>query len=214
MEDVRVRRASPGDAPFLAEIMLIAGRAHVKRGIWEVILGGAEGECMRFLELLAVTGTPHLFHHSCFLVAEVKGAMAGGLGGYDPGALGYDALRRAIPEVARKLGVSGPDPDAWERSRNVLPCIPDALKGAWMIDSVATLPRFRRRGIAGALLEEIIEEGRRKGFGRAQINMYIGNTPAQRAYEKYGFGVFEETLDPVFEAETGSPGMVCLLRDI
>jgi ribosomal protein S18 acetylase RimI-like enzyme len=212
--DVQVRSARPEDAPFLAWVMLTSGRAHVQRGIWEVILGGTEEECLAFLRELSVSKTPHLFHHFCFLVAEAEGHPVAGLGGYDPKFLGYPALRKAVGEVSQKTGFSGPDQEAMKRSEKVLCCIPEEVEGAWIIDSVATLPEFRRKGMVGRLLEEILEKGRKQGFRLAQINMYIGNVPALRAYEKHGFKVVDEKRHPDFEAEIGSPGMMRLLRDL
>jgi ribosomal protein S18 acetylase RimI-like enzyme len=212
--NIKIRPARPKDAPFLAWVIIASGRAHVQRGIWEVILGGTEGECLAFLQTLVVTKTPHLFHYSCFLVAEVDGRPVAALGGYDPRSLGFPALRKAIVEVVRKLGPSEPEKAAGARSGRVLSCIPEDVDGAWVIDSVATLLEFRRQGIIGKLLEEMLEKGRRQGFRRAQINIYIGNTPAQKAYEKHGFKVVDEKRDPAFEEEIGSPGMVRLLRDL
>ncbi|MGD2038410.1 MAG: hypothetical protein PVH28_11035, partial [Desulfobacterales bacterium] len=58
--NIQIRPARPGDAEFLAWLILTAGRAHVKRGIWEVILGGTEQDNLEFLKLLAVTTTAHL----------------------------------------------------------------------------------------------------------------------------------------------------------
>ena len=212
--NIQIRPARPDDAPFLAWVMLISGRAHVHRGIWEVILGGTEEECLTFLQQLTISKTPHLFHHSCFLIAEVDGRPVAALGGYDPKVLGYPALRRAVVEVSQKMGFSGADEGAMKRSERVLRCIPDEVAGAWIIDSVATVPEFRRKGIVDKLLEEILEKGRKQGFRLAQINMYIGNFPAQRAYEKHGFKVIDEKRHPDFEAEIGSPGMTRLLRDL
>ena len=212
--NINIRSARPEDAPFLAWAILISGRAHVQRGIWEVILGGTEEECLAFLQRLAVTKMPHLFHYSCFLVAEGDGRPIAALGGYDPKFLGYPALRKAIVEVSKKMGFSGPDKAAMKRSERVLCCIPDEVEGAWVIDSVATVPEFPRRGIVGKLLEEILEKGRNQGFRQAQINMYIGNMPAQKAYEKNGFKVIDEKRHPAFEEEIGSPGMVRLLRNL
>jgi len=212
--NIQIRPARPDDAPFLARVMLISGRAHVHRGIWEVILGGTEEECLTFLQQLTISKTPHLFHHSCFLIAEVDGRPVAALGGYDPKVLGYPALRRAVVEVSQKMGFSGADEGAMKRSERVLCCIPDEVAGAWIIDSVATVPEFRRKGIVDKLLEEILEKGRKQGFRLAQINMYIGNFPAQRAYEKHGFKVIDEKRHPDFEAEIGSPGMMRLLRDL
>jgi translation initiation factor 4G len=212
--NVKIRAARPEDAFFLAWVIITSGRAHVQRGIWEVILGGTEEECLAFLQILVVTKTPHLFHYSCFLVAEVDGRPVAALGGYDPRSLGYPALRKAIVEVVHKLGMSEPDKAASTRSEKVLSCIPDEVEGAWVIDSVATVPEFRKRGIVSKLLKEILEKGRKQGFHRAQINMYIGNIPAQKAYEKHGFKVVDEKWEPAFEEEIGSPGMARLLRDL
>jgi len=212
--NIQIRPARPEDAQFLAWVILTSGRAHVKRGIWEVILGGMEEENLVFLKRLTITRTPHLFHYTCFIVAEVDGRLVAALGGYDPKVLGYPALRQAVVEVSKEMGFSGPDEAAMKRSERVLCCIPDEVEGAWVIDSVATIPEFRRKGIVNKLLEEILEKGRKQGFRRAQINMYIGNIPAQRAYEKHGFEVVDEKRHPDFEAEIASPGMVRLLRDL
>ena len=212
--DIRVRSARPDDASFLAWVILISGRAHVQQGIWEVILGGTEQECLTFLQLLTITQTPHLFHHSCFLIAEAGGHPVAALGGYDPKSLGYPTLRKAIVEIVRKLGMSKPDKAAGARSEKVLCCIPEDVEGAWVVDSVATVPEFRRLGITSKLLEKMLERGRSQGFRRAQINIYIGNIPAQRLYEKHGFQVMDEKRHPDFEEEIGSPGMARLLRDL
>lgn len=212
--DIEIREARPDDALFLAWVILTSGRAHVKRGIWEVILGGTEEEDLAFLQQLSVTKTPHLFHYSCFLVAVVDEYPVAALGGYDPKVLGYPALRQAIDEILHKMGFSGPDQGASERSEMVLCCIPDEAEGAWIIDSVATDPEFRRRGFVSKLLEEMLEKGRKQGFLRAQINMYIGNTPALKLYEKHGFKVVDEKRHSTFEKEIGSPGMVRLLRNL
>ena len=75
------------------------------------------------------------------------------------------------------------------------------------------IPAHRRKGIVDSLLETIIEKGKRLGFKRTQINIYIGNVAAQRAYEKHGFKIIDEKRDPYFEEQIGSPGMARLLLD-
>ena len=211
--EINIRSAKTDDAGFLAWLILTAGRAHVNRGIWEVILDEPENRCLAFLELLTVTETPHLFHHSCYLVAEAAEGPVAGLGGYDPEKLGYPALQRAFPEVFDKMGFCEPDFAGIEPPR-ILECIPDKIDGAWVIDSVATSPKFRRKGIVSMLLEEVLEKGRKLGYRQAQIDIYIGNTAAQRAYEKFGFKVMDEKRDPYFEAEIGAPGRARMVRDL
>jgi ribosomal protein S18 acetylase RimI-like enzyme len=215
MMNIEIRPARPEDDEFLAWVILTAGRAHVTRGIWEVILGATEQNNLDFLKRLAVTTTPHLFHYSCYLIAEADGRPAAGLGGYDPRICGYAALYRAIPEVLKKMGHSGgPDPETNKRAERVLCCIPEDTEGAWIIDSVATLPEYRRKGLVDRLLAAILEKGRQEGFQMAQISIYIGNIAAQRAYEKHGFKIVDEKRHPDFEAEIGSPGMALMLRNL
>jgi ribosomal protein S18 acetylase RimI-like enzyme len=212
--EIQLRSARPEDASFLAWIMLAAGRAHVRRGIWEVILNEPEEKCLRFFEHLVTTAERHLFHHSCFLLAETAGHPAAGLGGYDPATLGYQALSAALPEAFRRSrfqpnsGVDGTE------SPRIVECVPTALEGAWVIESVATLPEFRRKGMVDRLLEEMIEICRAKGFPMAQINIYIGNEPALKAYQKHGFQFLDEKRDSYFESQIGSPGMARLVRDL
>ena len=212
--NIEIRPSRPEDAEFLAWVILTAGRAHVTRGIWEVILGATEQDSLEFLKLLAVTARRHLFHYSCYLIAEADGRPAAGLGGYDPKIYGYEALYLAMPEVFKKLGHSGPDPETNKRAERVLCCIPEDTEGAWIIDSVATLPQYRRKGLVDRLLAAILEKGRQEGFRRTQISIYIGNIAAQRAYEKHGFKIVDEKRHPDFEAEIGSPGMALMLRNL
>lgn len=212
--NLKIRSARVDDASFLAWLILTAGRAHVKRGIWEVILGLPEQDCLSFLAILTITNTRHLFHHSCYIVAETKSGPVSGLGGYDPDILGYPKLIEALPEVYGKLGkVPTRELVAGEPPR-ITACIPPSVQGAWVIDSVATLPAFRRRGIVDRLLDQVLDLGREKGYRQAQISIYIGNTPAQRAYERHGFRLLDEWPDPYFEKEIGSPGMARLICNL
>lgn len=212
--DIKIRSARGDDAAFLAWLILTAGRAEGKRGIWEVVLNEPEDKCLSFLEVLSVTQRPHLFHHSCYLVAEVEGRPVAGLGGYDPDVLGYPSLRKALPEAFGKVQMHPTDEMKGSGSPGILECIPASFKGAWVIDSVATAEEFRRKGIASSLLETILEKGRRLGFRIAQINIYIGNRAAQEAYEKQGFKIVDEKRDPYFERKIGFPGMARMLCEL
>ena len=214
MMDLKLRNATVDDAAFLAWLILTAGRAHVKRGIWEVILNQPEEDCLSFLELLTITSTPHLFHNSCYLIAEAEARPVSGLGGYDPDTLGYPRLLESLPEVYGKLGKLPTREMAAGKPPRITACIPPSVKGAWVIDSVATLPAFRRQGIVDRLLDNVLDVGRKKGYRQAQISIYIGNIPAQRAYEKHGFRLLDEWPDPYFEREIGSRGMARLICDL
>lgn len=212
---IQIRRATSSDAPFLAKAILVAGRAHVQKGIWEVILGGIEEEVVRFLQCVSITDIPHLFHYSCYLIAEQDGCPVGCLGGYNPEVAGYQALEQAIPEVVKSLNLPEKDfKESVERSARILACLPSAINGAWVIDSVATLPGLRRKGVADKLLTRILETGKSRGHGRSQVNVYIGNEPALKLYRKFGFDIIEEKRDKYFSDQIGSPGVLSLARDL
>jgi ribosomal protein S18 acetylase RimI-like enzyme len=214
MKNIKIRKGRPGDAPFLAKSILIAGRAHVTKGIWEVVLDFSEKGTLRFLEFLVVTQVPHLFHYSCSLIAEKDDSVSvGSLGGYDPKKLGYQALQEALPEVYRKLHLDGESyRGANQRAAEILVCLPKELDNVWVIDSVAILPEYRGSGIAELLLQAILAKGKNLGYQMAQVNIYIGNQPALRLYQKFGFTVAEESRDVYFEKMIGSPGMLSLAK--
>ena len=212
--NIKIRPAQAEDADFLSWLILTAGRAHVKKGIWEVILEFPEKQCLHFLKLLSVTRIPHLFHYSCYLLADVDGFPVSGLGAYDPAVYGNPALWQALPEVFQKIGASTLDSSVNGSPPRILNCTPDPLEDTWVIDSVAAVHEFRRKGIVSKLLDEILAKGRQQGFKRAQINIYIGNIPAQRLYEKHGFKIIDEIRDSYFQVQIGSPGMARMLRDL
>lgn len=216
MMNIQIRRCTAADAPFLARSILIAGRAHVAKGIWEFVLDVPEKECLEFLDNVAVTNFPHLFHYSCYLIAEVDGSIpAGSLGGYDPKKHGYTALQQALPEVYKKLHLPQEMfQGANERAAQILACLPKEIDNAWVVDSVATMPQFRGRGVAELLLHAILDNGKKLGYPVAQVNMYIGNDPALHLYQKLGFTVIEETRDAHFEDAIGSPGMLSLAKQL
>jgi GNAT superfamily N-acetyltransferase len=214
MADIRIRAAGGGDANFLARVILTAGRGHVNKGIWEVILGMSRDQCLHLLGLLALTVVPHLFHHSCCLLPDVEGVSRAGLGGYDPNALGNTQLLKAVQEVYELLEGAAPSMSRDGAPPRILGCIAEPVSDAWMIDSVAAVPEFRRQGIVGKLLEAMLTQGRAKGFRRAQGNICIGNTAAQGLYERHGFAIMDEMRSPYFEPEIGSPGIARMLRDL
>lgn len=210
-----IRPARPDDASFLAWVMLTAGRSHLERGIWDVIIGRPESECLTFIEHLTLTAEPHMLHHSVFIVADVDGRPAAALSGYDPTTLGEETIAPHWLTVMEEMGLKEEDMTSGQEGVVAyLTCHPEPYPGAWILESVATVPEYRGRGLIGALLDEILEEGRRRGFGLAQIFFQIGNTSAQHAYEKAGFRYLDEKRHPDFEAVFGSPGTIRMLQEL
>ena len=213
--DLTVRKAQQDDATFLADMIMMAGRNHIGRAILEYILGGKPNDCMTFLQMLLISSTPHLFHHSTYTIAEIGGNPVASMGGYDAKKTGYDALHAAMPEVSPILGWSDAELNmAKERTEKLVPSMPALLDGAWVVDRGATVDNVRRQGVASRLIEEVVAEGKDQGFTKAQGLVYMGNEAGIKLYEKAGFTVNEEKTDEFFEKMIGAPGMVSLTKDI
>jgi ribosomal protein S18 acetylase RimI-like enzyme len=210
-----IRKAVPEDGAFLADMIMMGGRNHISRAILEYLLGGKPNDCMTFLQMLLITSSPHLFHHSCYLIAENSDGPVAVMGGYDPKTMGYQVLQASIPEVSPILGWSEAEQNlVKERTDKLTPCMPAVIDGAVMIDRGATREDARRQGAASQLIEAIIAEAGEKGFSKVQVTVYIGNEPAIKLYEKAGFTISEEKSDEFFERVIGAPGMVSLVKDI
>ncbi len=72
----------------------------------------------------------------------------------------------------------------------------------------------RGRGIVNQLLLAILDKGRERGFEKAQIAYLLGNTRAQRSYERVRFKTVFDRRDPEFEAALDCPGIACMHLDL
>lgn len=57
----------------------------------------------------------------------------------------------------------------------------------WIVEYVAVTPTFRKRGVCHQLMLAVLDQGRARGFKRAQITPYADNEASVKAYEKVGF---------------------------
>ena len=213
--NIEVRWARPEDAKLLAWCMLTAGRSHKEIGIWDLIFSQPEDKCLTILEMLTLQEPRHMCSYTEFLVAEIDGQPAAVLEGYDPVNNGEMTITAPMNIVVDKLGITQEDMAPGQQNiAAFLTCYPESADDAWIVEHVATLPEYRRMGSVDRLLEVVLEEGRKKGFKLAQVSYYIGNTPAENAYNKAGFKYADEKRHPDFEALIGCPGMVRLLREL
>ncbi|HEY5409618.1 MAG TPA: GNAT family N-acetyltransferase [Caulobacteraceae bacterium] len=202
-----IRSARPEDAPFLAWCILVAGRAHLRRGWYDIALGLGEAGCLEALTRLVLTEAPSWWRYDRWLVAEIDGAPAAGLAAF--GANAFVASETALSQALSGLGW-GPAQigEVWRRGAYVFSCTmsPEDHE-VWVIENVAVRPERRGQGLVGQLIARALELGRAEGFADAQISFVIGNAPAERAYARAGFGPIEERRHPDFEAAAGSPGL-------
>jgi len=211
---IGTRAATFSDADFLARISLLAVRSHLPRGTFDLIVDSGEDDVLKYVKAFVVASAPNLFHYSHFRILEEEGYNVGALCGYDPEVTTAEMITLASIEAAKIMGWSDAERIANnERAAVVRKCFPEEMPTAWIIENVAVLPEYRGRGLVNVLLEEILKIGESRGHRLAQIGVLIGNTAAQRAYEKIGFTVFDEKRHPAFEAAFGSPGMIRMIKE-
>lgn len=210
---LQIVEAQPKHAPFIAWVILTAFRSHLEKGFWDFMRPGTDEEILRYLEALTTSRAPHWTHLPLFIVAEVDGEPAAALSGYFDEEHGGMKLREGMAEADAKTGPA-PDPEAIGRALTILNVAPEHVPGAWIVESVATRPGFRRRGLVDTLMQEIMERGRKRGATVSDIGVFIGNDSAQRAYEKAGYEVVDEKRHPEFEAVYKTPGVRTLRRSL
>jgi ribosomal protein S18 acetylase RimI-like enzyme len=200
-------------APFIAWVILTAFRSHLPKGFWDFMRPGPDEEILCYLEALTTSEAKHWTQLPLFMVAEVNGEPAAALSGYFDEEYGEGRLRAGMEEADAKTGAAA-DVDSMAKGLTIMAVVPEHPAGTWIVESVATRPEFRRRGLVDALMEEIMERGRERGAKASDISVFIGNDSAQAAYQKAGYKVVGEKTDAAFEAVYGSAGIRTLRREL
>ncbi|HZC14562.1 MAG TPA: GNAT family N-acetyltransferase [Thermoleophilaceae bacterium] len=139
-------------------------------------------------------------------VAELEGRVAGALAAF-PVAEGARRARRYL-----LLSLSRLPPWRWPRALRLFDSRrPAPPPRALYVDSLATAPDFRRRGVARALLERITDEARERGCTHVALETELENSTARALYRSAGFR--ETHTFPPLEPGLGQ-GYVCLVSDL
>lgn len=209
-----IRPATEADASFIAWVQQEAARSHLPYGFWDLAFIGPDEWRLALIEKIVRAQARSFCHWSNFLIAEVDGAPAAGLSGYEnPSVTAGELLFAAMAEAFGAVGWTELQAGAMqERIVPFLTCIPEAAEEDWVVEWVATRPEHRGKGLVKSLLQAILARGAERGHAQSQIAVLIGNTAAQRAYESAGFRVVDEKTSPSFEATFGTPGIRRMLR--
>ena len=210
----QIRGALPADAEFLARVLEMAGRGHLQRGPWDLMFPDPQERQVGLRRI--VDGEARSWcHRDCFHVVDEDGEASAAMVAFEPSAIGGTSLTAPLFEAfahlswtTERISQVGPMLEPYTR------CLPDMPAGTWIVENVGARADKRRRGLVAILLEHALEAGRELGFRRAQISCLVGNDPARMAYEKAGFEVVEELVDPAFEALLGAPGFQRMTRTL
>jgi len=202
---IEIRAARPEDARFLAWAVVESARSHRPLGFWDLWIPDDERR-LAFVEKLLLAERASYWHWTLFHIALVDGRSAATLSGFDPSQLVIpDAAVGAVMAASAWSEAEGAA--AVARATPFLSCMHDPAPGAWVVESVATRAEARGRGLAAALVEYVLGLGRGGGHAEAQLSLMIGNSAAQRVYERAGFTITGEKRDPALDAAIGCPGV-------
>jgi ribosomal protein S18 acetylase RimI-like enzyme len=208
-----IRPAHGDDSDFLGWVIYAAARGQLARGWFDIVLERGEPFCIAYCVELARATARSWWHWSLFSVVDAEGVPVAALCGFGDESV-YGASSAAMAEASRKMGLSEEEhAHLWPRGSFILSCT-TSEPGAWTIENVATLPKYRGSGVTQILLQHEVARARAEGYSRAQISFLIGNEPAERAYIKAGFQFAEERRTAEFQATMGAPGLRRLARDI
>ena len=207
---MNVRRANESDSAFLAQVILMATRAHLKKGWFDILLNGDERKCLAFIERLTRTSARSWWHYAHFWIAEIDKIPVGALCCFRAGD-GYSLSGDAFSEAAAQAGFSAAEQaQMWQRGSYIFECSVGGGDNLWTLENIATRPEFRRQGVTSKLIQTAITEGRSNHYKKMQVATFIGNTPAISAYEAMGFVPAEEKRNETFAAAVGAPGVIRL----
>jgi len=209
-----VRPAGIEDCRALAYHAYLAGKSHMNKSVYDLMFPGVPGPAdarLTLIENLLQTQVKSWFHYTFCSVAEVEGQVAGSLCHYHNRDSAYELIGPALME----LGWDREELKAMlERMQPVFNVEFEQSDDSMIIENAAVSPKFRRHGLLSALLSDAIDLARGQGFKDLQLGVFIGNKPAQSAYEKIGFKAIGEKTDPAFEQQMGSPGMLQMKLDL
>ena len=181
-EQPLIRPAAAEDADVVSRLLY-----ETATGMYDVYAGGTR-RALRILHA-AYRRSGNSASQEIVWVAEVDGVVAGVVAAFPVGEGDSRAGRFLRVTLARTPPWKWPATLRIFRTGADLTPMPPA--DSLYVDALATDTRFRRRGVARALLDEACRLARRAGLQVVALDTAATNTAAQALYEDCGFAVTE-----------------------
>ncbi|WP_243361650.1 GNAT family N-acetyltransferase [Fundidesulfovibrio terrae] len=205
-EPLSVYRAGPGYAKCLADMILLASRAHRKRGFLDHITGLPEPEIIRLLSILAMHPDQPWGRIDNTYVALVDGVCSGTVTVRPELATrDYPFAPPALRDAAARMGLAGAQvrdilgrQEAYVDSLSVFdePTQP----GAWLVEYLGVRRENQATGVARGLMARAADDGRKAGGATLELYCDTGNTRAEQLFAMLGYELVRKyRYDPVVE---------------
>jgi GNAT superfamily N-acetyltransferase len=205
--ELRTRKATRADIPFLARIEYEASLPPLNQCSWEELLQGTQTSALQFIESMLSVEAGNWGNVEDFLILESQGQPVAAAAGYRPDELDYRPLRLShLDRIAQNLNwckevaiaFSDRYEEFWGNDRRPIFLTPQA---PWIIEHVAVLPEARGQGFGKVLLKALLEEGRSQQYSHAGIMIINGNEVARHTYESIGFKPYQTFYAEYFSAQ-------------
>jgi ribosomal protein S18 acetylase RimI-like enzyme len=199
---IELRRGGVDDVDALVAIQLRSPSREA------VAMAGSAAAAERFQSLLLARelaeGTADV------LVLQVDGVPAG----FAQLSTGGDVppLRTVARCAVQAMGPGGALAAGWRSLARAAVDLKASDAGIHLVE-LQVDPDRRNEGLGGRLLAEVERVARGRGASTLSLTTQIDN-PARRLYERNGFRVEAEKRHRRYEALTGSPGRVLMVKDL
>ena len=177
-----IRRAAPEDADVVARLLY-----ETATGMYDLYAGGAR-RALRILRA-AYDRAGNSASQEIVWVAEVDGTVAGAVAAF-PVTEGDSRASRFL-----RVTLARTPPWKWPATLRIFhtgaELTPVPPPASLYVDALATDSRYRRRGVASALLDEASRLAARAGLDVVALDTAATNAAAQSLYERCGFAVTE-----------------------
>jgi ribosomal protein S18 acetylase RimI-like enzyme len=195
-----IRQARDEDAPAVARLIYLTSQPGYR------LFAGDERRALRMIER-AFADPCSDCARDVVTVAELDGGVAGAMAAF-PASEGDERRRRFVRIAMRhrppwrwpRIALLG-----WQGARHSPPAPPDSF----YVDALSTAERFRRRGVAAALLGAAERSARELGLGAVALDTVATNTGARALYEGFGF-----TVDAEVAAAPPIPALVGYVKRV
>jgi ribosomal protein S18 acetylase RimI-like enzyme len=177
-----IRPATPQDAGVVARLLY-----ETATGMYDIYAGGTR-RALRILRA-AYSRPGNSASREIVWVAELEGVVAGTVAAF-PVAEGDSRAGRFL-----RVTLARTPPWKWPATLRIFntgaDLTPVPPPESFYVDALATDARFRRRGVATALLEEMCRLAPEAGLRAVALDTAATNTAAQALYETCGFSETE-----------------------
>ncbi len=167
--NIVIRPARKDESHQIAELDSIASGGVVDF-LYEGLVPGK-----RPVEVLGevISSDEGFYNYANTIVADVGGAVAGA-------AISYPSSNQGIDEKMRRFFPA-------EKLDHLRGIFESSVPHSLYIDALAVHEEFRRRGLAGMLIDAAAEKARSLGFSSLSLIVLAENAPARALYSKKGF---------------------------